>query len=417
MPPNDNICAGADNKLNKTGAQNDQSDSSANSDEGQVVINHNHCDTPIQKSTPSTQKTRGCKTNAEKLAEAGSQNGSLTEYFQERPADSTTGKRALIHDFGDKDKVEEDADDPSPIDDLDPLINCDISLNLSNSTYNELKSSTPVTLQHNPESLENSGSEWDTTIKNSNAQALQKPDTCPVHHTCQESIQKLQRENEMLRRWAEEQIGSLKAEISSLKEQVILLYNKSPPSNEQEQRRIPTIVSDRTPEDTTRLLNSLSYLKPQKVKHNTRVAPKQKRNDASVQSKSSTSHRSQVHDNNANQGAPQTTSSQSHNMRNDGADNTGRIRTTTRPEAMRAGELKFVMEERRRRRNNIVISGDTSSWNNQNQISQWLSSVFGVESCVRKIYQEKEAIIVTLESIDPKKVIMAQKNKLKGTNV
>ncbi|KAH0534785.1 hypothetical protein KQX54_008399 [Cotesia glomerata] len=203
MPPNDNICAGADNKLNKTGAQNDQNDSSANSNEGQVVINHNHYDTPIQKSTPSTQKRRGRKTNAEKLAEAGSQNGSLTEYLQKRPADSTRGTER-------------------------------------NTNYHQY---------------------------------------------------------------------------------------------------------DRTPEDTTRFLNSLSYLKPQKVKHNTIVVPKQKRNDASVQSTSSTTHRSQIHDNNANQRTPQTTSSQSHNMRNDGADNTGRIRTTTRPEAMRAGELKFEMEE------------------------------------------------------------------------
>ncbi|KAH0552089.1 hypothetical protein KQX54_005371 [Cotesia glomerata] len=92
--------------------------------------------------------------------------------------------------------------------------------------------------------------------------------------------------------------------------------------------------------------------------------------------------------------------------------------TISRPGRMSQGELRHEIQERRYRRKNIVISGDLDGdWASPETAGRKIKEMFMVEPGIRRIRQIKRGYLITLDLLNTKKAIMAQKSKLKGSNI
>lgn len=92
--------------------------------------------------------------------------------------------------------------------------------------------------------------------------------------------------------------------------------------------------------------------------------------------------------------------------------------TISRPGRMSQGELRHEIQERRYRRKNIVTSGDLDGdWASPETAGRKIKEMFTVEPGIRRIRQIKRGYLITLDLLDTKKEIMAQKSKLKGSNI
>ncbi|KAH0549813.1 hypothetical protein KQX54_014493 [Cotesia glomerata] len=86
----------------------------------------------------------------------------------------------------------------------------------------------------------------------------------------------------------------------------------------------------------------------------------------------------------------------------------------------RKDDQKIKDDRSRKRKLETMVEkpGDFNpDWKDINNMSNWLNAEFGISTKVKKVATSQKLLIATLESINPKKVIMAQKNKLKGSNL
>ncbi|KAH0546779.1 hypothetical protein KQX54_015164 [Cotesia glomerata] len=236
-------------------------------------------------------------------------------------------------------------------------------------------------------------------------------DRCVECTKKERQLQIIQKEQEELKRSTEEELKAMMQEINKLKVQMSELKEKN-----NEAKLSPTTRKKTAQENTERFLQSLDHLRGKPpISHltknkNTRISPSQEQASQSNGMQNSRDGKHQK-DNTDNRKDDQK-------IKDDKSRKRKPETMVEKPGAMRFGELKREVDERRRRRNNIVITGDFNpDCKDINNMSNWLNAEFGISTKVKKVATSQKLLIATLESINPKKVIMAQKNKLKGSNL
>lgn len=301
---------------------------------------------------------------------------------------------------------------------------------------NPSKTSTPVN-----KDISTSYERASPNTSSGNDTIIKMTDTTAQHNACsncerlQALAQGIEEENRKLRTWMTETINDLKKEVQkSMAERQCT--NASHP-----QIQTPSNVVQLRPE-TQELLKSLEHLKNLRPRESRSITTENELSIVSDKSLTSYSRAAEV----ANTSVHRTETDSSLNtrkrrhervkertVRSNGrkkpdppANPTHRRRYGTiyineqvdRPGKLRFDELESERKIRQSRRNNIVVSGQLDEdWRNPTSIDEKLKKIFNIEPGIKSVKRFSNKVVITLNSIDVKKVIMAQKSKLKHTRI
>lgn len=217
----------------------------------------------------------------------------------------------------------------------------------------------------------------------------------------EKQLQFIQKEQEELKRRTEEQLKAMMQEINKLKVQMSELRKKNKEAN-----LGPTM----TPLDHLRRVPPTSQRTQYK---NTRISPDPEQVLQSGEVQKRRNKKLQRGNTDNGKDAQKSNDDRSRKRKPESMVET--------PDAMTFEEFKREVDERRRIKNSIVIKGDFNpDWKDSNNMSHWLNAEFGINkesTKIKKVVTSQKSLLTTLESINPKKVIIAQKSKLKGSNL
>lgn len=410
-----------------TGAMSDHKDTSLDSSDTHTqMADANNNSLKYNDSTPKPK--RGRKTNAERLTQDNNNNRPLTPYLI---------RRSVSLDNGNNSQNNSDSTDNNP------------------GSPPE-KTSTPKRDEHTGTptppldiSQENLLDDSSHSYTPHNDTIINAPDLDPQRVSCsncskmQELATSIKEENSKMKLWIMRTINEFRKEIQdSLTE---ISANKSQytetqqPSAHTQSQVIPLHP------DAQRLLQSLEHLKNPIHTENRNKTTGQNLStisDGSFNSYTSPAHTAGFSNNRdtddrpfrthtTNPGRtrnfmtrqqpsctqyPSSTAPRSQTKKTYGTVNINK--QVDKPSRLRIDELEGERKVRQARRNNIVVRGKLDdNWKNTMSIDTQLEKIFNIKVKTNAVKRINNKVVITLGSIDLKKVIMAQKFKMRGSDV